>query len=91
MYNNIGNKVKLLAQIIGGILLAAGIIVWFSMVCGNTRSRDDLTGWIALIVGVFGFVSSWFIYAFGQLVDDTAAIRSSICKTEKEKEKESAE
>ena len=80
MYSNIGKKVKLLAQIIGGVLLAAGVIVWFSMVCGNTTSRDDLTGWIALVVGVFGFVSSWFTYAFGQLVEDTAAIRANIEK-----------
>ena len=75
MYNNVGNKIKVLAKIIGWLLLIAGLVVWYLKICANHYMGDDLIGWVALAVGVLSLISSWPIYAFGQLVDDTNAIR----------------
>lgn len=72
MYHNIGGKIKGLAivvfiiEAIGAFI--TGIILWV----------DWEEWWCALIVfggPVFAWISSWMVYAFGQLVEDTHAMR----------------
>ena len=48
----------------------------------NSYSRDDLWGWLAFAFGIIGFVSSWFIYGFGQVVDDVHFLREKAEKAE---------
>ena len=77
MYSNIGKKVQTLAKILGWLLLIAGAIVWITRM-DTPSSYDDGLGWIALAAGAIGYVLSWPLYGFGQLVDDTHAMREKI-------------
>lgn len=74
LYGDIGKKLKILAVICGGIGLAAivlGILVEASG-GGRYNGRVLLT---SCILGVICFISSWPLYAFGQLVDDVHQIK----------------
>ena len=72
MYTNVGKKIQIIGQVLGWMLLAAGVIVMF----WQTSLDNPLVGLGALFAGVVGYMSSWFIYAFGQLVDDVHAMCS---------------
>lgn len=73
LFKNIGGKVKIIAKIcavLGILIIAAGFILLFV---------DDDTvvyGIFAMIGGFATIICSWPIYAFGQITDDVAAIRS---------------
>ena len=77
-YENIGGKIKGLAKwtfIVGACcVIFAGISLLFRL------GFED--GWWALFIIFFGpiipWVSSWSLYAFGQLVEDTHKIRTQI-------------
>ena len=75
MYENVGRKIQIIGQVCGWLLLIAGIVLWIFMCFISGYSDDIIIGWISLAGGVVGFISSWFIYAFGQLVDDVHNIR----------------
>lgn len=90
MYNDVGKKVKILAQILGWLSLIAGIIVFLVLICNQTEdysrysgyykvynTADDGIAFAALVVGFLGFISSWFIYGFGQLIEDTETIKEA--------------
>ena len=73
MYDNIGGKIKKLAEVLGWIFIGGGVIaalaLWLDM-------DSFLLGFIALIAGGLMYVTTWVMYGFGQLVEDVAAIRS---------------
>ena len=72
MYNNVGNKIKVLAQVVGWLCFVAGIIAWIVLLaCG------EQIGWAVLGSGVLALVSSWFLYGFGQMVDDIHEMRGN--------------
>ena len=83
MYNNVGKKIQGIAKVIGWISLISGIFVWLILITNGYDSyygrryitEDDYIGWIVLISGILGFMSSWFTYGFGQLIDDVHALR----------------
>ena len=77
MYTNIGKKVMTLAKVMGWILLIGGAIAWLAFL-GDGYSGNDIIGWISLVSGVVSFSMTWPLYAFGQLVDDTRALREKI-------------
>ena len=90
MYNDVGWKIKGIAKVLGVVLLAAGVIAWMILITNKFPDRpyynvgeyikeDDIFGWLALVAGVLGYFSTWFIYGFGQLIEDTEAIRECIC------------
>jgi len=71
--------------VLGWICLIAGAISWFILITNGYESyyggyyfitEDDYIGWICLISGILGYVSSWFTYGFGQLVEDVHAMRN---------------
>ena len=66
MYTYIGGKIKILGQIIGWILLISGIIAF----CMFAYMDNFIFGVIALIYGIIGYMSSWFLYALGQITED---------------------
>lgn len=84
MYKNVGKKIMVLAQVLGWLLLIAGIIVGL-VYLSNSYSGDDMKGVIALATGVVSFISSWFLYGFGQLVNDVNVIKN---KSENEKQEQ---
>ena len=77
MYSNVGKKIQKLSIIIGLVLLVAGVATCAIMngMASEIRDTDMIWAYIAPVIGVVGFVSSWFMYAFGQLVDDVHAMR----------------
>ena len=83
MYDNIGGKIKVLAVVVGILLLLGGIIAWLILITNTYESwrdtyyqkADDWLGWVSLVSGIFGYISSWFMYGFGQLIEDTEVIR----------------
>jgi len=86
MYEDIGRKIQRLAQILGWIMLIGGAIAWISYLAdGDYEHRNNWIGWVCLVGGLLSYVSSWFIYGFGQLVDDVNALRYERSKVELEK------
>lgn len=76
LYSNIGDKVCRVAMACGciGIVCAViGVLAYF-----NAGYDLEEIGGIALIVlGVFCAISSWPLYAFGQITNDVHAMRTS--------------
>lgn len=78
MYENVGDKIQVMARIIGIGLLTVGVIAFMILLgLAGDNSAEIYTTWafVALGIGVMGWISSWFMYAFGQLVDDVHAMR----------------
>lgn len=71
MYKNVGKKIMVLAQACGWICLIGGGIAAISFF----GEDEPVAGWISLAVAAIGFISSWPLYGFGQMVDDVNAIR----------------
>lgn len=73
MYENVGSKIMQIAKVLGIVELAAGFIIFCQSCSVNASigsSGPAIYGWIFLILGALGFVFSWVLYGFGQLVDD---------------------
>ena len=79
MYDYIGKKIKAIASVSGWISLFAGIIA--CIVLSLIDEDLILTGVAAAVSGVLGLISSWFLYGFGQLVDDVGQIVSLLRNT----------
>jgi predicted RNA-binding Zn-ribbon protein involved in translation (DUF1610 family) len=78
MFDNIGEKLKNLAKVI--FFIEAIITVIIGLVYMGTDEDFVFLGLIFIIVGpLTALISSWFLYAFGQLVDDIHALRNHKC------------
>lgn len=74
MFQNVGKKIMVYAQVLAWLSLIAGVITWVYFL-----SEDEVEhAFTWLFVGVFAFLDSWFFYGFGQLVDDMSAVRKSM-------------
>lgn len=73
MFNNIGKKIKVLAEVICWIGIIASIITAIWMFGQRTYySNMDTEGALLLIFGpLSSWIGSWMLYAFGQLVENT--------------------
>jgi hypothetical protein len=85
MFNNAGRKIKGYATfvtVLGIIFSVIGAIaVWSasSYAYGSASGGLVATGFLVLVGGViFSWVGGLMVYGFGQLVDDTQAIRQNI-------------
>ena len=65
-----------LAQAAGWIAIIAGIINALVYLLDDIKANDILA-LVSLIAGVVGYVATWVLYGFGQLVDDIHAMRSN--------------
>ena len=77
MYDNIGGKIKGLAKAMF-IFEAIGAVITGFVLC---TADDDfiLAGLLTLFCGpIVAWVSSWILYAFGELVEDVHAMRDKI-------------
>ena len=85
MYDNIGGKIKGLAKVIFIIeaigTIIAGIVL---LITGDLA----LFGLLILICGpLVAWVSSWILYAFGELVEDVGTIRYQVQHEKSTKQK----
>ena len=72
IYDEIGKKVKTLAKVTCIVEAVLSVISGFIMIA--TDEEYILVGLIAMVVGpIVAWVSSWVLYAFGELVDKTCA------------------
>ena len=82
MFNNIGEKIKKLAEILCyiGILFSAigGLVVMF--VGGSSRSRAPfLIGLLIIFIGsLFSWIGSFFTYGFGELIVKATEIEKNM-------------
>lgn len=78
MYENIGKKIKVLAQVVAWIGIIASVIagICFIIVGGYYGGGAMiLAGFAVMIVGAFfSWISAFFTYGFGELVDNSAII-----------------
>ena len=69
-YENIGNKIKGLAQMAFVVGAIAAVITGIALMA--TDEDLILYGLLVLIVGpIIAWVSSWLLYGFGQLIENT--------------------
>lgn len=71
MFDNVGGKIKVVAQFVTFIGIAASIVLFFIM----TSSGEAAIIALGFVVLIFGSVSSWLsslvLYGFGELVDNS--------------------
>ncbi len=86
MYNNIGGKIKSLAK--GACIVEA----LGSIIVGVILAGDDVLYLLLALIGpIIAWVSSWILYAFGELVEDISIMRHQITGEAKELELKSTE
>lgn len=88
MYNDIGGKIKGLAK---GIFVVESILTMFSGVAFLLIDEDTvLIGILVFILGpVIAWISSWFTYGFGELIDKTSEIARNNYSGERKSEAQS--
>ncbi len=84
MFDNIGGKIKTVAATIAWLGIIGSIIVGSVMIAEASDSyypsaTETLSGWLVMIVGsLSSWVSSFTLYGFGQLIENTDAISSEM-------------
>lgn len=75
LYSNVGKKLCVLAQVCGILFISAGILFILAEALGG-GSYNGILFVTGILTAPLGVISSWSLYAFGQLVDDLHAIRT---------------
>lgn len=71
MFNNIGGKIKGVAQFITLIGIIVSVII-FLIIVSSGNDQSFILGFVILIVGCIGsWLSSLLLYGFGQLVENS--------------------
>ena len=74
MFDNIGGKIKSLAQIIAYILMGLSILAGLLMLFSN-----PVVGILSIVVGCLSaWIGSFFMYAFGELVENSERSANSL-------------
>lgn len=77
LFGDIGRKIKVLAIVSFYVLTILSIVLGIILIAANDGLED---GWWALFIIFFGpivaLILSWILYGFGELVENTQAIRS---------------
>ena len=80
MYNNIGANIKILAQVIAWVGIIGSVITGFILIAQGADSYyggEVLVGigiGILLVGSLMSWISSWFMYGFGELIEKTTEI-----------------
>lgn len=84
MFDNIGGKIKSAATALAILGIIGSIIVGSIIIAEANDSyypsaTETLSGWLVIIVGsLSSWVSSFTLYGFGQLIENTDAICSEM-------------
>ena len=74
MFRNIGKKIKILAVVCTIIGIIASVIVGVILL-----SQGIMMGLAVIVGGIIVFwIGSWYTYAFGELVDNSAIIAAAV-------------
>ena len=85
-YENIGNKIKSLARTLFIIEAIAEIITGFALMIAD----EDLIfyGFLIIVIGpIVAWVSSWLLYGFGQLIENSDIIAAEYNRKNEKHEK----
>ncbi|MDY3281525.1 hypothetical protein [Dysosmobacter sp.] len=84
MYSNIGNKLQGLAKVIGTIGLIFSVVFVVLLAFALLDGEDELLliSLPGVVVGLTTLVSSWPLYAFGQITNDVREMRNRCGKDE---------
>ncbi len=78
MFNNIGGTIKGFARFLTWVGIIASIIVGIELI-----KNDNNIGFLVIIVGILvSWMSSWILYAFGELVENSTIIAKHFGKPE---------
>ena len=77
MFDNIGGKIKKLAEILCWVGIIASLVLAIVLWAGNSyRTPTIALGFGVLVGGAIGFwVGSFFMYGFGELIEETTRNR----------------
>ncbi|MBQ8177844.1 MAG: hypothetical protein IJ033_01500 [Clostridia bacterium] len=82
MFDDIGNKIKKLAKVMYIIEVLCCVIIGIVIFILSATENNGLTilyGLLILILGpIFAWLATFVLYAFGDLVDNVAAIRNKV-------------
>ena len=82
MFNNIGNKIKTYAEVVSWIGIIASV---FTGIVIMTTSAEFVLGLLICIIGSLLFwISSFFLYGFGQLIENTDILVGKLAPDYKE-------
>jgi len=89
MWDNIGEKIKLLAKVIAWVGIISSVIGGISLISQgfdiNQSSRSGRDGGLFILLGIasliggsiISWISSFFMYGFGELIEKTSAIEKN--------------
>ena len=78
MFNNIGGTIKGFAKFLTWVGIIASIIVGIKLV-----KNENAYGFLVIIGGILiSWMSSWLLYAFGELVENSTIIAKHFGKAE---------
>lgn len=79
MYDDIGGKIKSLAKALALVEAVVSVIVGIAIMVSG---KLVYLGLILLIVGpIVAWISSWLLYGFGQLIENSDIIADEFCDT----------
>ena len=97
MFNNIGGKLKELAKIVFVLGVIASVSFAIALFTGDLakdfgQGEKLIFGLIVIVAGIVAsWVSTWFIYGFGEIIDKLTDIEYNTRKESKETESETTE
>ena len=88
MFKNIGGKIKGLAKVICIVGIAISVVAGFGMICSGYNGAMVGMGFAVMIVGsLVSWIGSFFVYGFGELIENTTVIAELAAKADAEKNK----
>ena len=75
LYSNVGGKLQVIAKICGIVGLVCAAIGLLLMLYSGFDDEMILAGVGCMVTGISCIVSSWPLYAFGQLVNDVHSMK----------------
>ena len=82
MYENIGEKIKILAKVLFGIGLAVSVFTGFSNISLGVEIEIGsviILGLLTLVLGpLFAWLSTWLLYGFGELIDTNQKLNETV-------------
>ena len=84
MFSNIGGKIKTTAAVCCWIVIIASVISGIAMMANDMVAE----GLIVIVVGALsGWISSFGLYGFGELIENSSIIANLMAKQDAEKSK----
>lgn len=89
MFANIGGKIKELAKVVCYVGIAISVIAGIGMIVAARNGAMFGMGFAIMVFGsLFSWIGSFFVYGFGELIENTTVIAELMAKADAEKNNE---